>query len=83
MIMAALTRTHEASPIPASCETCAEQNDRLEPALRLSPACSRSDISGWPAGVLYLLAGGGRESGATHLDLQTDPRHLVEPPLFR
>src|SRR5450830_1226935 len=27
-------------------------------------ACSRSDISGWRAGVLYPLAGGGRESGA-------------------
>src|SRR5450830_471879 len=36
-------------------------------------ACSRSDISGWRAGVLYPLAGGGRESGAAHLDLQTDP----------
>jgi hypothetical protein len=31
-------------------------------------ACSRSDISGWRAGVLYPLAGGGRESGAAHLD---------------
>src|SRR5665213_438504 len=38
-----------------------------------SPACSLSDISGWRAGVLYPLAGGGRESGAAHLDLQTDP----------
>jgi hypothetical protein len=39
----------------------------------LSAACSLSDISGWRAGVLYPLAGGGRESGAAHLDLQTDP----------
>jgi hypothetical protein len=29
-------------------------------------ACSLSDISGWRAGVLYPLAGGGRESGAAH-----------------
>jgi hypothetical protein len=34
---------------------------------------SLSDISGWRAGVLYPLAGGGRESGAAQLDLQTDP----------
>ena len=38
-----------------------------------SAACSLSDISGWRAGVLYPLAGGGRESGAAQLDLQTDP----------
>src|SRR5271155_1408816 len=31
-----------------------------------SAACSLSDISGWRAGVLYPLAGGGRESGAAH-----------------
>jgi hypothetical protein len=35
---------------------------------RRAAACSRSDISGWRAGVLYPLAGGGRESGAAHLD---------------
>ncbi len=39
----------------------------------MSPACSLSDISGWRTGVLYPLAGGGRESGAAHFDLQTDP----------
>src|SRR5271155_1855999 len=38
-----------------------------------STACSLSDISGWRDGVLYPLAGGGRESGAAHFDLQTDP----------
>jgi hypothetical protein len=30
---------------------------------------SLSDISGWRAGVLYPLTGGGCESGAAHLDL--------------
>ena len=39
-----------------------------------STACSRSDICGWRSGVLYPLAGGDRESGAAHLDLQTDPQ---------
>ena len=38
-----------------------------------SAACSLSDISGWRAGVLYPLAGGGRESGAAHLDLLGPP----------
>jgi hypothetical protein len=38
-----------------------------------SAACSLSDISGWRAGVLYPLAGGGRESGAAHLDLLGSP----------
>ena len=35
----------------------------------VAAACSLSDISGWRAGVLYPLAGGGRESGAAQLDL--------------
>ena len=39
----------------------------------MSTACSLSDISGWRAGVLYPLAGGGRESGAAHLDLLGPP----------
>ena len=34
---------------------------------------SLSDISGWRAGVLYPLAGGGRDSGAAHLDLLGPP----------
>ena len=34
---------------------------------------SLSDISGWRAGVLYPLAGGGRESGAAHFDLLGPP----------
>jgi len=38
-----------------------------------SAACSLSDISGWRAGVLYPLAGGGRDSGAAHLDLLGPP----------
>ncbi len=38
---------------------------RIEkPRGRALPAFSRSDFSGWRAGVLYPLAGGGRESGA-------------------
>jgi hypothetical protein len=36
LILSILTRAREAPPIPASCEpSCAEQTDRLEPALRL------------------------------------------------
>src|SRR5271163_2334335 len=38
-----------------------------------STACSLSDISGWRAGVLYPLAGGGRDSGAAHFDLLGPP----------
>ena len=36
-------------------------------ALPSPTSCSLSDISGWRAGVLYPLAGGGRESGAAQL----------------
>ena len=36
-------------------------------ALTSPTSCSLSDISGWRAGVLYPLAGGGRESGAAQL----------------
>jgi hypothetical protein len=51
----------------------ATELDPASPIAEMSTACSLSDISGWRAGVLYPLAGGGRESGAAHLDLQTDP----------
>ena len=42
-------------------------------ALTGSAACSLSDISGWRAGILYPFAGGGRQSGAAHLDLLGPP----------
>ena len=50
-----------------------QRHDPIETAGRGDSACSLSDISGWRAGVLYPLAGGGRDSGAAHLDLLGPP----------
>ena len=51
-------------------------------ALKGSTACSLSDISGWRAGVLYPLAGGGRDSGAAHLAIKGNKAIVDQPPLL-